>query len=179
MTHEDWLRSLVSPFKGELFVDIGAHVGTWAVRATRTFHHVVAIEPHPVFNRILRTTIAMNELHNISVVSAILSNESGEGHMSTTNFTRRRRMDFKVPIRTLDSFGFKPTMIKIDTEGNELRVLQGSRETLRGKPRVVVETHTPEALIKSRQFVEAQGYSVREIRLENRFGQIQSWLLCN
>ena len=179
MTHEDWLRSLVSPFKGELFVDVGAHVGTWAVRATRTFHSVVAIEPHPVFNRILRKTIAMNGLHNISVVSAILSNEPGEAHMLTANWLPSRRMDLKVPIRTLDSLELEPTLIKIDTEGNELRVLQGAIHTLRGKPMIVVETHTPEALIKSRQFVEAQGYSIREIRLKNRFGQIQSWLLCN
>jgi FkbM family methyltransferase len=84
MTHDDWLRSLVSPFNGDLCVDVGAHVGTWADRATRTFRRVVVIEPHPVFNRILRTTMAMNELHNISVISAILSNESSEAHVSTT-----------------------------------------------------------------------------------------------
>ncbi len=170
MTHEDWLRSLVSPFKGDLFVDVGAHVGTWAVRATRTFRRVVAIEPHPVFNRILRTTVAMNGLHNISVVSAILSNESGEAHVSTTN---------SIPIRTLDSFELEPTLIKIDTEGSEFSVLQGATRTLRGKPMIVVETHSPEALVKSRMLVENQGYAIREIKLENRFGQIQSWLLCN
>lgn len=178
MTHEDWLRSLVHPFKGDLFVDVGAHVGTWAVRATRTFRRVVAIEPHPVFNRILRTTIAMNGLHNISVVSAILSNESGELNVSTTNLFKDRRTDLWAPIRTLDSFKIKPDLIKIDTEGNELRVLQGATQTLREKPMMVIETHNPEALLKSRQFVESQGYSNREIRLENRFGQIQSWLLC-
>ena len=179
MTHEDWLRSLVSPFGGDLFVDIGAHVGTWAVRATRTFCRVVAIEPHPVFNRILRTTVAMNKLSNISVISAILSDDSDEAlHACPTNWTKNRRGDIRVPIRTLDSFGLKPTLIKIDTEGNEIRVLQGATQTLRAKPALVVETHSPEALIKSRQFVEAHAYSIREIRLENRFGQIQSWLLC-
>ncbi len=175
MTHEDWLRSLVSPFNGDLFIDVGAHVGTWAIRATRTFRRVVAIEPHPVFNRILRTTVAINNLHNISVVSAILSNESDEA----PNLSKSRRTDIRVPIRTLDSFGLKPTLIKIDTEGSELHVLQGATQTLRRKPAMVVETHSPEALATSRQFVESQGYSIREIRLENRFGQIQSWLLCN
>ncbi len=179
MTHEDWLRSFVSPFSGDLFVDVGAHVGTWAVRSTRTFRHVVAIEPHPVFNRILRTTVAMNGLHNISVVSATLSNDLGEAQVSSKNLTKTPKTDIIIPIRTLDSFGLKPTLIKIDTEGNELRVLQGATQTLRGKPMMVVETHNPEALVKSRHFVEDQGYSIREIRLENRFGQIQSWLLCN
>jgi len=88
-------------------------------------------------------------------------------------------MDIRVPINTLDSFDLKPTFIKVDTEGNELRVLQGATQTLRGKPMMVIETHSPETLVKSRQFVEGQGYSTREIRMENRFGQIQSWLLCN
>ncbi len=161
--------------RGTNFSDVGAHVGTWAIRATRTFRRVVAIEPHPVFNRILRTTVAINNLHNISVVSAILSNESDEA----PNLSKSRRTDIRVPIRTLDSFGLKPTLIKIDTEGSELHVLQGATQTLRRKPAMVVETHSPEALATSRQFVESQGYSIREIRLENRFGQIQSWLLCN
>ncbi len=90
----------------------------WELGQTeRPFRRVVAIEPHPVFNRILRTTIAMNELHNISVISAILSNESSEADVSTTNLTKRRKMDLRVPIRTLDSFGLKPTLIKIEPEG--------------------------------------------------------------
>jgi hypothetical protein len=121
----------------------------------------------------------MNGLHNISVVSTILSNESGEAHVSTTNSIKNRRTDRRIPIRTLDSFELKPTLIKIDTEGNELSVLQGATRTLRAKPMIVVETHSPEALVKSRKLVENQGYAIREIKLENRFGQIQSWLLCN
>jgi FkbM family methyltransferase len=175
MTHEDWLRSLVSPFSGDLFVDVGAHVGTWAVRATRTFRRVVAIEPHRMFNQILRTTVAMNGLHNISVVSATISNESGE----TGNLSKSRESEVKVPTRTLDSFGLKPTLIKIDTEGSEFRVLQGAARTLGGKPMMVIETHGPDILEQSRQFVGRQGYSIREIRMRNRFGQMQSWLLCN
>jgi FkbM family methyltransferase len=175
MTHEDWLRSLVNPFGGDLFIDVGAHVGTWAVRATRTFHRVIAIEPHPMFNKILRTTVAMNRLHNISVVSAIISNESGE----SGNHRRSQTTELKVPTRTLDSFELKPTLIKIDTEGSELRVLQGAARTLRGKPMIVIETHGSDALEQSRQFVQSQGYSIREIRMRNRFSQMQSWLLCS
>ncbi len=39
---------------------------------------------------------------------------------------------------------------------------------------IVVETHSPEALVKSRQFLESQRYSIREIRLENRFRQFRA-----
>ncbi len=44
---------------------------------------------------------------------------------------------------------------------------------------LVVEIHSPEALAKSRQFVEGQGYLIKEIRMENRFGRSSAGLLCN
>ncbi len=119
-THEDWLRSLVQPFDGELFVDVGAHIGTWAVRATRSFRAVVAFEPNVEANRILRTTVKMNGLNNISVYGVALSNISSERIVSTRNWMPRKRAEFRVPVRTLDSFKLKPSLLKIDTEGDDL-----------------------------------------------------------
>jgi FkbM family methyltransferase len=176
-THEDWLRSLVHPFDGELFVDVGAHIGTWAIRATRTFRRVVAFEPNIETNRMLRTTVKMNRLPNISVFSAILSNTTGEVIVSTRNRALGRPLEHRIPVRTLDSFKLKPSLVKIDTEGDELPVLQGSVETLERRPRIVVETHSPGSLLRVKNYLEARGYSIREIRRENRFNQIQSWLL--
>jgi len=178
-THEDWLISLVQPFDGELFVDVGAHIGTWAVRATRTFRSVVAFEPNVETNRILRTTVKMNGLNNISVYRAALSNISGERIVSTRNWMSRKRAEFRVPVRTLDSFKLKPSLLKIDTEGDEFPVLQGAIETLKGRPRVLVETHSPQSLIRTRDNLEAHGYSIREFKRKNRFNQMQSWLFCN
>jgi|SRR6267143_1966008 len=178
-THEDWLRSLVHPFDGELFVDVGAHIGTWAIRATRTFDQVVAFEPNVETSRILRTTVKMNGLRNISVFSAALSNVPGEGIVSTKNWMSRERMEHRIPVRTLDSFKLKPSLIKIDTEGNEFPVLQGAIETLQKRPRVLIETHSPESLSNTRDYLEARGYSIREFRRKNRFNQVQSWLFCN
>jgi len=178
-THEDWLRSLVQPFDGELFVDVGAHIGTWAVRATRTFRSVVAFEPNVEANRILRTTVKMNGLNNISVYRTALSNISRERIVSTRNWMSGKKAEFRVPVRTLDSFKLKPSLLKIDTEGDEFPVLQGAIETLNGRPRVLVETHSPESLIKTRNNLEAHGYSIREFKRKNRFNQMQSWLFCN
>ncbi len=178
-THEDWLRSLVQPFDGELFVDVGAHIGTWAVRATRSFRAVVAFEPNVEANRILRTTVKMNGLNNISVYGVALSNISSERIVSTRNWMPRKRAEFRVPVRTLDSFKLKPSLLKIDTEGDEFPVLQGAIETLKGRPRVLVETHSPESLSKTRDHLEGYGYSIREFKRQNRFNQMQSWLFCN
>ena len=178
-THEDWLRAEIHPFSGDLFVDIGAHIGTWAVRATKTFSQVIAFEPNIGTNRMLRTTVKMNKLPNISVRLAALSNIGGEMVVSARNRASRHVQEHQVPVRTLDSFKLKPTLVKIDTEGDELPVLQGSEETLKERPRIVVETHSTESLRATKEFLEARGYLIREIRRENRFNQIQSWLLCN
>jgi len=179
ITHENWLRSLVSPFEGDLFVDVGAHIGTWAIRATRTFRRVVAFEPNPKTNRMLRTTIRMNKLDNISVFAAPLSNDDGDVTVSPESEISRQGLEHRVPARSLDSFKLKPSLVKIDTEGNEYAVLRGASETLVHRPRVVVETHGSESLQSVRAYLEARGYSIREIRRKNRFNQIQSWLLCN
>jgi len=90
-----------------------------------------------------------------------------------------KKAEFRVPVRTLDSFKLKPSLLKIDTEGDEFSVLQGAIETLNGRPRVLVETHSPESLIKTRDNLEAHGYSIREFKRKNRFNQMQSWLFCN
>jgi len=173
------LRSLVEPFDGELFVDVGAHIGTWAVRATRTFRAVVAFEPNVETNRILRTTVKMNELSNISVHQIALSNVSSERIVSAGNSISRKRAEFRVPVRTLDSFKLKPSLLKIDTEGDELLVLQGAVETLKKRPRLLIETHSPELLSKTRDYLGSYGYSIIEFRRKNRFNQMQSWLFCN
>lgn len=178
-THEDWLRSLVHPFEGELFVDVGAHIGTWAIRATRTFRRVIAFEPNIETNRILRTTVRMNGLCNISVFSAALSNVASERMVSTRSWMSRKKVAHRVPVRTLDSFKLDPSLVKIDTEGDEFPVLQGAIETLKRRPRVLVETHSPESLRNTRDWLEAYGYSIREFRRKNRFNQMQSWLFCD
>ena len=175
MTHEEWLRSLVEPFSGELFVDVGAHTGTWAIRATRSFDRVVAFEPDPNINRMLRISVAMNRLGNISVFQTALSDAEGE----IVSYSKEQRGRVYVPVRTLDSFRLRPSVLKIDTEGNELPVLLGASETLRERPRIVVETHSfSESSLRARGYLEGRGYSVKEFKRRNRFNQTQCWLLC-
>jgi FkbM family methyltransferase len=140
----------------------------------------VAFEPHPGINRMLRTTVKMNKLGNISVFQTALSNTEGEIVIPAKRGKTRKVGECRIPVRTLDSFKLKPSLLKIDTEGNELLVLQGAMETLKQRPRIVVETHSfSESSRYVRSYLEARGYSIREFRRRNRFNQIQSWLLCN
>lgn len=64
----------------EVFVDVGAHIGTSVIPAlTRHgFARAIAIEPDPGNVRILRANLALNGLHaDVSVVHAALSDSPG------------------------------------------------------------------------------------------------------
>ncbi len=178
MSHEEWLRSLVHSFRGELFVDVGAHVGTWAIRAARSFRKVVAFEPNPDNNQILRTNLKLNQLTNNTVIQNAISN-AVEETSSQSKFKTGGSLESRTPVRTLDSFGLRPSFIKIDTEGDELHVLEGSLKTLNQRPRLVIETHDRGSVDKIRLLLEPYSYSIEEIQRLNRFNQTQSWLLCN
>ncbi len=65
-----------------------------------------------------------------------------------------------VEVRTLDSFNIQePTLVKIDVEGAELKVLQGATSTLEKYcPTVWIEIHTDETL-------EAAGFPYRSVEI--------------
>jgi FkbM family methyltransferase len=65
----------------EVFVDVGAHIGTSVIPAlTRHgFARAIAIEPDPGNVRVLRANLALNGLHEqVAVVPAALSNSPGQ-----------------------------------------------------------------------------------------------------
>ena len=69
-----------------------------------------------------------------------------------------------IAVRTLDAYGMSGvTLIKIDVEGHELRVLTGARETLsQQRPSVIVEVEekrTPGRLAEVAEFFRALEYS--------------------
>ena len=160
MHHEDWLRKEVD-LSGDLFVDVGAHIGTWAIRASRTFKRVVAFEAVTKWSMTLQKNAEANSIHNIETHNVtISSNESGKN------------------IRTLDSYALSPSMVKIDAEGSEYEVLKGAATTLKqSQPRLVIETHTDELAVSVKRLLKDYGLSVKEIVRVNRWGYSQHWLV--
>jgi FkbM family methyltransferase len=71
-----------------------------------------------------------------------------------------------VPVRTADALiqdGLPPPdVIKIDVEGAELLVLRGAAETIkRGRPTVIVETHSAGLVFQVTEWFETHSYQVR------------------
>jgi FkbM family methyltransferase len=136
---------------GSTAIDVGANRGIYSYALAKVAAHVEAFEPNPALARFARTKLGRRaRVHQFA-----LSNMDGAGslhipfgrHSQPNHLVAglRSRTDpgikIEVPIRTLDSFGFKNvSFIKIDVEGSELEVLEGARDTiLRDRPNLLVE----------------------------------------
>ncbi len=166
---------------GEVFLDIGSHVGRYAVRASREGMKVHAWEPNP-YNRFgLMENLRMNNLR--ARVHAEALGET-EGFVSFQDRGARSHVTKsggrKVKVKRLDSYDIPEVdLVKIDTQGFELPILAGARRTLsRYHPRVLLELHTSvvrDSREKCVDLLRALGYS--EFMSITDMGR-SSYLLC-
>jgi FkbM family methyltransferase len=141
-------RVLIERFlkPGDVFVDVGAHLGLMSLAAARALRgegRIFAFEPFPQTRNLLERSFWINGLtHMIQIGAPAVSNVSGEttlflgansGHHSIFSLDLPVGYSTKqitVPTVTLDEAlppGQKVALIKIDAEGAELHVIQGAR----------------------------------------------------
>lgn len=151
-----WLRILSAVQPGDVFLDVGAYVGLYAIAAAKRIGrtgHVYAFEPDPENFNMLCRQISLNGLHGlVEARQAAVGDDDG-----TVSFASGRSVESHivskgedgVPVQAcrLDSVcpDFKVNIIKIDVEGFEEKVLQGAERLLsdeQRKPRVMfIEVH--------------------------------------
>lgn len=138
------LASLVKP--AETVIDIGANEGyisLFLAMKVSPNGHIYAIEPHPSNIHILEANISLNTLKNISVIPKAVSDKRGMFHMygdrAWGSLHRQRNLSensISVEVDTLDSIFNdhkilgKLALIKIDAEGNEIRVIRGAHKLI-------------------------------------------------
>lgn len=158
-----WMRSFVGP--GDVVADIGANVGYYSLLLSRLVGpqgRVVAAEPVPSIQAELRERLAANSVGNVEVLDVALGPRSGRTEVfrasadnignSSTIAETGHTSEGQVCVRSADEvlLELAPALkfVKIDTEGDEYRVLSGMRQTLAFMPpgsAVLVEI-TPEKL---------------------------------
>jgi FkbM family methyltransferase len=127
----------------DLFVDVGANAGAYTVLAAGAVGcRCMAFEPIRSTYSALLDNIRLNDLASrVDARNEGVGEESGTvaftAHQDTLNHVAveadRSRAVIRVPVTTLDVAlrGKAPTVLKIDVEGFETRVLAGADATLR------------------------------------------------
>jgi FkbM family methyltransferase len=155
--------------RGGVFWDVGAHAGFMAVLAGRLVGpegSVQCFEPVAenivVLERNLDANKIPKHIHRIA-----LADEDGAGTMKVGAAITAQLADDGVPVTLARGDSLEgvpaPTVVKIDVEGAECRVLDGMGGLLRdGKPVVVVELHKGTGP-RVREQLAAAGYSVEKL----------------
>ena len=136
----DWTKQFGSNDK--VFLDIGAHTGTYTIALYDKFKSVYSFEPQKMTYYALCGSVALSNAQNVSCIQCglgspeqvgnmnlkIVSNDGGGSSLhSTSNILREEEIEVKMLDHfNIDNIGF----IKMDVEENELFVLQGALETL-------------------------------------------------
>ena len=156
--HEDGLAPVFDRLlpAGGVFVDVGAHVGRWALRMARKASRVYAVEANPDTAAVLRAHIELNGITNVTVIEAaawdrddMLSLDDPNRQVSGGSTRVAEDAAGTVEACRLDDMlsSVKPDVIKVDlikldVEGADLRALRGMAGTLaRFRPRMLIERH--------------------------------------
>ncbi len=194
-----FLERVLKP--GDTFIDIGAHIGYYSLLAAILVGEtgtVISVEPDHTNINWIQDHISLNQFPQMQVIPRVLGSETKDveffynsdndgGHAlwdvglhSFNQISRSRPQTFTLPMTTLDETlrdkgltGVK--LIKIDAEGAEYQILQGSLQTLSTYqvPYIIAEINRF-ALEKMgihekqlREFMASLGYSVYLLRNES------------
>lgn len=157
---EAWLRRLLAARESSVFYDVGANYGYYTLVAAGCGARVVSFEPVSATYEVLRRNVRRNLLADVATVRIALGDTIGSTLMTlysssgNNGAVRRSRGAVahlttlgveEVDLRTLDdvlaegSF-VPPTVMKLDTEGSELRILRGARRVLAAhRPILIIE----------------------------------------
>lgn len=174
---------------GDTALDIGANIGYYVLIESSLVGPkgtVYAIEPVSINYSLLQKNIELNRLANVRTFHLAAGNEPGEAEIyvgkkgNFSSFIYHAGESYtgteKVQIVTIDEFvrthHIRPDLVRMDVEGFEIAIIQGMRETLAHKPKLLIEVHphimTREQLEEMFSIIHESGYTnVVEIKDKN------------
>ena len=125
---------------GELFIDVGANIGSYTVLAAKVCGaQAISAEPDPDALAALARNVAVNGIEGrVRIEACALGAETGQVNFSTGLKSGNRVVAVtgpgvrQVPLRRLDDIvgAGAPALIKMDVEGFEEQVMAGALNTL-------------------------------------------------
>ena len=186
------------PRKGDIVVDVGAHIGRYTLMAAQRGARVIAIEPESSNFSLLQENIELNNFSNVTTCQCAISDvrgrrslylgDNGPGDTATSSLNHRLMQERSgkaitrsfelVECETLDnlleSFNIDHVdWLKVDVEFHELHVLRGAKSTLTETRNLIIEvTRSNQETCKRL----AEGAGLAAHRIERNTGwEVDNW----
>jgi FkbM family methyltransferase len=184
---EIYVRRALTVAHNDIFVDVGAHIGTYTIPIAKKAQKVIAFEPNKYTFDLLTKNISLNHLTNIVAYNLAASKKEGslsftyedlpswsriiDGDQSTNVTVRENAKGHDNNIHLVNTIDLDSVLlkedrvdwIKIDVEGHEMDVLEGAMQTIRiHKPKIVTEIWSRN-MEKIETMTHSFGYSMEHI----------------
>jgi len=163
------LRKYIDPNKDAL--DIGANVGLFTILLASLLsedRRVLAVEPTPGALSCLKKNIEAHNLNGkVILFEGVMAENRGQTILNvienreeyssllklvSSEIHNEKVKEIEIPVETIDQLvkqhNLTPGLIKIDTEGAELRVLQGAFQTIMNYRPVILCEAWPDEMLK-------------------------------
>jgi len=168
------IRNITKDFTADdVVIDVGAHIGVMSMAVQKG--KVFAFEPTPETFEVLQNNCIINEWKNIiplnHAVSEIMSpyqigyarinkEQIYWAGMNKINIVKEvnKNSKFTMPLDDMISQFHNVKLIKIDTEGHDLKVLKGAKKILKKYHPLLITEH----IKKDNKFLKSFGYKVEK-----------------
>jgi len=171
LPHEKSVQKTLKNLKGDLFVDVGANLGFYCFILNRNFKRIIAVEPHPSNMEEIRNSMRSFGIKNIECVQKAISNRNGllplflsagdTGH-ALGEWTRKdehmivETITLQALLRNYNTID----LVKVDVEGAEWQVLEGSLPIIDKIKSWVIELHNLERKTELESLLSSLNYIV-------------------
>ena len=183
---EIYVRRALKVAPNDIFVDVGAHIGTYTITIAKKAQNVIAFEPNKYTLELLTKNISLNHLTNIVAYNLAASKKEGSLSFTyeelpswsriidrdqNTNVTVRENAKGHNNIHLVNTIDLDSVLlkedrehwIKIDVEGHEIDVLKGAMQIIRmHKPKIIIEIWSRN-MEKIETMTHSFGYSMEHI----------------
>jgi FkbM family methyltransferase len=158
--HENFLKEKYKPENGQIVIDLGAHVGKYAIRSGKIVGSkgmVIAVEAEPESYEIMCKNIELNNLQSIvTPLNIAISNKNGkipffvsEGQSNVSSMYTKWSKQIEVDAITIDELIKRYKLEKVewlqmDMEGAEYDAILGATDSIKNGivENFIIETHT-------------------------------------
>lgn len=149
------IKLLLARYGDGIFFDIGANIGTYTLVASEVpSAKVISFEPHPETFKELKRNVALNQRANVTLLNIAVSDHNRDVFLTNCKpgLSSLNRIlpvaegtedNILVASKTLDwgcnDLCTLPNIVKIDTEGHELKVFLGFQESINAIDILLIE----------------------------------------